>query len=158
MLRVVPCTLKRAALLCAVWHRHHAPPRGGLFALAAAIDGGKLVGVAIVGRPVSRHMADGWTAEVTRLATDGSKNACSLLYSAAWRAARALGYRRLVTYTLSTEPGSSLRGSGWRDVARVKAEKWSRRSRPRADAPALPRVRWEVVEPPPAAPLLGGRA
>lgn len=155
MIRVVPCTLRRARLLCAAWHRHHKPPQGGLFALAAADVDGKLCGVAIVGNPVSRRLADGYTAEVTRLATDGARNACSLLYAAAWRAARALGYRRLVTYTLSSEPGASLRAAGWSDVARVRPETWSRPSRPRAGAVAVTRVRWEAFEPQRPASLPG---
>ena len=85
-------------------HRHHAPPLSGLFAVAVA-EGEVVRGVAIVGRPVARGNADGWTAEVTRVATDGARNACSMLSGACWRAARALGYRRLVTYTLESEGG-----------------------------------------------------
>lgn len=101
----------------------------------------------VVGRPVARHMADGWTAEVTRLATDGSRNACSLLYAAAWRAARAMGYRRLITYTLATEPGTSLRAAGWGVVAEVRRQTWNRPNvgRPRVDLhPLQERLRWEA--------------
>lgn len=75
-----------------------------------------LCGVAIVGRPTARMLDDGWTVEVTRLATDGAHNACSILYAAAWRAARAMGYRRCVTFTLPEEGGASLRGAGWRCI------------------------------------------
>lgn len=71
------------------------------------------MGVVIAGRPVSRHLDDGWTLEITRLCTDGSKNVCSFLYSAAWRAARDLGYRHMITYILQSEPGTSLEASGW---------------------------------------------
>jgi hypothetical protein len=145
-LELCPMTLKEARAFVARHHRHHPAPAGGLFAIGCVQDGvGDIVGVAIVGRPVARHLAGDYTAEVTRLCTDGTWNACSLLYGAAWRAARALGYRRLVTYTLATEPGASLRAAGWRDVARVKAEGWSRPSRPRVDLqPAQEKIRWEA--------------
>jgi hypothetical protein len=104
VIQIVPMTLRRAAAFVAETHRHHRPPQGGLFAVGAAIDG-DVIGVAICGRPVSRLLAaDPATIEITRLATDGSRNACSALYGAAWRAARALGYRRAITYTLASEP------------------------------------------------------
>lgn len=125
-------------------HRHHAPPQGGLFAIAAA-EGERIVACVIVGRPVARHVDDGLTAEVTRLASDGSRNACSLLYAAAWRAARAMGYRRLLTYTLATEPGTSLRAAGWREVGRTGARSWDRPGRPRIDKQEpQARIRWEA--------------
>lgn len=104
----VPITLREASAFVVAHHRHHKPPRGMLFAIGCALDRDHpIVGVAIIGRPVARMLADGWTAEVTRLATDGSRNACSYLYGAAWRAARAIGYRRLVTYTLPEEGGAA---------------------------------------------------
>jgi len=144
-LELCPMTLKEARAYVDRLHRHHPAPQGGLFAIGCAHDGA-VVGVAIVGRPVARQLANDYTAEVTRLCTDGSFNACSILYGAAWRAARAMGYRRLVTYTLATEPGTSLRAAGWRDVARVKAESWSRPSRPRVDLqPEQEKIRWEVT-------------
>ncbi|WP_326550148.1 XF1762 family protein [Micromonospora sp. NBC_01813] len=105
-----------------------------------------LVGVAVVGRPVARLLDDGLTLEVTRVATDGTRNANSLLYAAAWQAARALGYRRLVTYTQDGESGASLRASGWRIVAsRPPQPGWSRPSRPRVDhgTADIARSRWE---------------
>jgi hypothetical protein len=145
-----------------------------------------MCGVAIVGRPVARGLADGETAEVTRLCVDTDTldsitrafvggalfaareqglrgvafaeaglttlrrspfgGACSMLYAAAWRAARALGYRRLVTYTLEQEPGASLRAAGWRCVGRTAGGSWSRTSRPRLDwAPTAPKNRWEAA-------------
>jgi hypothetical protein len=137
--------LSDASEYVAQHHRHHAPPVGGLFAVAAALGGG-IVGVAIVGRPVARSLQDGFTAEVTRVATDGTKNACSALYGAAWRAARSLGYRRLVTYTLAEEPGTSLRAAGWKEVGRVKGRSWHCESRPRVDRhPLQDKIRWEVA-------------
>lgn len=141
---VVPLRLAEANAFVEQHHRHHGPVRGFKFAVGAAL-GEQVVGVAIVGRPVARHLWDGHTVEVTRLATDGTRNACSFLYAAAWRAARALGYRRLVTYTLSTEPGDSLRGAGWRVVAQTRGGSWSRPSRPRVDThPTQAKLRWEA--------------
>lgn len=141
---LTPLTLREAAAFVESHHRHSRAPQGGLFAIGAAMAG-EVVGVVIVGRPVARHMADGWTAEVTRLATDGSRNACSLLYAAAWRAARSMGYRRLITYTLATEPGTSLRAAGWQMVAEVPRRSWDRPGRPRVDLhPLQERLRWEV--------------
>jgi hypothetical protein len=144
-LEIVPCTISDAKAFVREHHRRHRPPLSGLFAVACAL-GGVVVGVAIIGRPTARTLQDGWTAEVTRLATDGSRNACSILYAAARRAALALGYRRLVTYTAADEPGTSLRAAGWREVASVKPESWSRRARPRVDhAPKQRKIRWEAA-------------
>lgn len=142
-----PMTLGDAREYVRMWHRTHEPPPGGLFAVGCAFFGGVPRGVAIVGRPVARILDDGWTAEVTRVATDGTKNACSFLYGCAWRAARALGYVRLVTYTLASEPGTSLRASGWTVVHETKAERWSRPSRVRPENPneAQRKLRWERV-------------
>lgn len=124
-------------------HRHHRPAQGGLFAVACAQDG-EVCGVAVIGRPVARMLSDGWTAEVTRLATTGEKNACSILYAAAWRAARALGYRRLVTYTLPEEGGASLRASGWACIGKAGGGSWNAPSRPRVDRhPTQEKLRWE---------------
>jgi hypothetical protein len=106
-------------------HRHHKPAVGHRFSLGAFADG-KIVGVAIVGRPVSRHYPPSTTLEVTRLATDGTKNACSALYGAAARAGKALGYARIQTYTLETEPGTSLRASGWIDEGVSEGGQWQR--------------------------------
>ena len=145
-LEIVPISLKDAFVFVDNHHRHHAAPRFGLFAVAVAA-GGEVCGVAIVGRPVARMLCDGWTAEVVRLATDGHRNACSKLYAAAWRAARAMGYRRLVTYTLQSEPGQSLRGAGWRCVGEAGGGSWSRKDRPRIDKhPTQVKLRWEVKD------------
>jgi hypothetical protein len=143
-LEVAPITLRHAREYVGRVHRHHLPPQGGLFAIAAA-EGDEVVGVVIVGRPVARHLDDGFTAEITRLASDGSKNACSMLYAAAWRAARAMGYRKLVTYTLRTEPGTSLRAAGLKVVGEVSQRSWDTPSRPRIDKDERQaRLRWEI--------------
>lgn len=141
---VVPMTLREARTYVDREHRHHKAPQGGLFAIGLADDSG-VVGVVIVGMPVARMLADGWTCEVTRLATDGSRNACSMLYRAAWRAARAMGYRRLVTYTLPEEGGSSLRAAGFTLIGAAGGGSWSRGSRPRVDThPTQSKLRWEL--------------
>jgi hypothetical protein len=103
--------------------------------------------VAIVGRPVSRHLDDGWTVEVTRLcALEDTPNACSMLYAAAWRAARALGYRRCITYTLASEPGTSLTAAGWTLLGERGGGPWSRADRPRVDTHPLEQKQlWERV-------------
>ncbi len=147
-LHLVPVSFRDARAFVAMWHRHHAPPRGMKFAVGAADETGVLVGVAITGRPVARHLDDGLTLEVTRVATDSTRNACSLLYAASWRAARALGYRRLITYTQHGEPGASLRAAGWRIIAeRPPHPGWDRPSRPRqpCGTEGIPRTLWEAA-------------
>ena len=104
MLEVVPITLREANAFVEQNHRHHGPTVGHKFSIGLS-DGEKIVGVAIAGRPVARHLDDGWTLEVNRLCTDGTRNACSMLYAAAWRTARAMGYKRLVTYILGQACG-----------------------------------------------------
>jgi hypothetical protein len=131
-----------------MWHRHHGPPAGCKFCIGVADDQDVLRGVVIVGRPVARLLDDGLTLEVTRTATDGTRNACSLLYAAAWRASKALGYRRLVTYTQRGETGASLRAAGWRVIAqRPPHAGWDRPSRPRQlrGTEGIPRTLWEAL-------------
>lgn len=145
-LRIIPLHLREANALVERLHRHHRPVPGAKFAVGAAA-GDVVVGCAIVGRPVSRALDDGMTLEVLRVATDGTRNACSLLYGACWRAARALGYIRLGTYTLPEEGGASLRASGWRCLGQAGGGSWSCASRPRVDMhPLQVKLRWEVVE------------
>jgi hypothetical protein len=113
-------------------HRHHRPVVGHVFSIGAAHEG-RIVGIAVVGRPVARMRDDGVTAEVTRLATDGTKDACSFLYGASARAAFALGFKRIGTYILATEPGTSLAAAGWRMIGETPGRSWSVPSRPRVD-------------------------
>lgn len=146
-LRVVPCRLRDARRFVDLHHRHNAAPRGGLFAIGAAVDT-ELVAVVIIGRPVARHYDNGTTAELTRCATDGTAQAASMLYAAAWRACKAMGYRRLITYTRADEPGTSLRAAGWRVIAqRPPRPHWTAMSRPadttRWDA-EIARTLWEA--------------
>lgn len=145
-LALVPITLREASAYVVQRHRHHKKPSRGCIFCLAATDGAKIVAVAIIGRPVSRNLQDGWTAELTRLASDGSRNACSFLYGAAWRVAKALGYRKLVTYTLPEEGGASLRGAGWTLLGSAGGGSWDRKERPRVDEhPTQAKLRWEVT-------------
>lgn len=111
-------------------HRHHPPVVGHMFSLGAVNDE-KLVGVAIVGRPVARLRDDGVTLEVTRLCTDGTRNACSFLYGAAARACFALGFKRIGTYTMPNEGGASLRAAGWKLIAETPGRAWKHTGGPR---------------------------
>ena len=129
---IVPINFKEAKAFILQHHRHHKPPIGHKFSIACS-DDGKIVGVATIGRPVSRKLDDGWTLEVNRLASDGTKNVCSMLYSAAWRVTRNLGYRKLITYILDTEPGTSLRAAGWKEIGVRGGLSWNVPSRPRVD-------------------------
>lgn len=143
-LTIVPCDFAEANAFVAQHHRHHKPMPGAKYSVAIARDG-EIVGVAMVGRPVARMLDDGWTLEVNRMATDGTPHACSMLYGAAWRVARAMGYRKMVTYILDTEPGTSLRASGWKCLGEAGGGKWGRESRPRVDKhPTQGKIRYEV--------------
>ena len=142
-LEIVPMTLREANAYVEQNHRHHGPVAGHKYSIGLS-DGEKIVGVAIVGRPVSRHLDDGWTLEVNRLCTDGTKNACSMLYAAAWRAARAMGYKRLITYILESENGASLRAAGWKCVGQAGGLRWTGERRPEVDLyPAQMKIRFE---------------
>lgn len=146
MLELVPISLKEANAFVEQYHRHHRPVAGHKFSVAAAANG-QIVGVAIVGRPVSRYLDDGWTLEVNRLCTDGTKNVCSFLYSAAWRAARNMGYKKLITYILDTENGSSLKASGWKCVGEAGGKRWTGVRRPEVDLyPAQLKLKFEISE------------
>ena len=143
-MKLVPISLREANDYVMRNHRHHGPSRGHKFSLAAEHEG-RLVGVCIVGRPVARALDDGQTLEVTRMCTDGTRNAASFLYGAARRAGSALGYAKLVTYTLDSEPGTSLRAAGWSMAGISPGRSWSVPSRPRIDRhPLGPKVRYEV--------------
>ena len=135
-LQIVPIDFAEANAFVAQYHRHHKPMPGAKFSVAVS-DGDKVVGVAMIGRPVARMLDDGWTLEVNRCCTDGTKNACSILYAAAWRAARAMGWRKLITYILDTEPGTSLSAAGWKCVGKAGGGSWSGPSRPRVDTHPL---------------------
>lgn len=127
---IVPLTVAAANRVVARLHRHHGPIPAGLAAFAlGAIADGRLCGAAIVGRPANRNNDDGYTAEVVRVATDGTANAPSSLYGAAARAAAAMGFYRVITYTLDAESGASLRGAGWTREEDGIVSKWARYER-----------------------------
>lgn len=139
-----PISYREACEFIRVYHRHHLPPQGWKFGVAVN-DGERVVGVITIGRPVSRMFDDGWTLEVTRCCTDGTKNAPSMLYGAAKRAAFALGYKRLITYTLAAEPGTSLVSAGWRCIGEAGGGNWSRTNRPRVSThPQGQKLLWEA--------------
>ena len=144
-LRIVPLTVSAANRCVFAWHRHRAPSNSGLFAVGVAQDG-VVVGAAIVSRPRARMLDDGQTAEVVRLATDGTRNACSKLLGACARAARTLGWRRLITYTLEEEGGASLRAAGWKHTHTTRDESWSRKGRLRTDRLPGRKLRWEAFD------------
>ncbi len=154
-LHLVPVRSREAKDLVRAWHRHHPPPPGQVFAVGAADDTGVLRAVAIVGRPVARLLDDGTTLEVPRTASDGTRNTNSLLLGAAWRAAKALGYRRLITFTQEGESGASLRGAGWRLIARRPPRPgWHTPSRPRTGNgnDHVARFLWQAPGPEPTNP------
>lgn len=146
MLELVPISLAEANEFVRQHHRHHRPVTGHKFSVAAA-SGGEIVGVAIVGRPVSRYLDDGWTLEVNRLCTDGTHNACSFLYAAAWRAAKNMGYKKLITYILDTETGTSLRAAGWKCVGQAGGKRWTGVRRSEVELyPAQMKLKFEIGE------------
>lgn len=148
LLTVIPISLREANDFVSNFHRHNGRTQGGKFAIGVT-TGEEMVGVAVVGRPLARLLDDGYTAEVTRTCTNGHapKGTISFLYSACWRICQAMGYRKLVTYTLFTESGASLRGAGWKCVGQCKVNKhgWSSAGREREWQPIYgqQKLRWE---------------
>lgn len=141
---IVPITLAEANEFIRLHHRHHGPVSGHKFSIAIHDDEHAIRGVAIVGRPVSRMLDDGLTLEVARVATDGVPNGCSTLYGACRRAAFALGYKKVVTYILESEKGTSLKAAGWRCLGQAGGHSWSRPQRPRIDThPLQAKIRFE---------------
>jgi hypothetical protein len=142
-LKIIPLTLAQANILIAKWHRHHKPVLGHRFSIGAVADG-EVVGAAVVGRPVARECDPYYTVEVTRLVTNGHRNACSFLYSACARIAREMGFQKIQTYILNDEPGTSLRAAGWSLQAVTRGGNWNHswRKGRREDQPMLPKQRW----------------
>ena len=146
-LDICPVSLAEANEFVTEHHRHHKPVVGHKFSIACTDNSAgeeKIVGVAIVGRPVSRYMDDGMTLEVTRLCTDGTRNACSMLYSAAWRAARAMGYKKVITYILDSEDGASVKAAGYKCIGKCGGLRWTGKRKPEVDlCPAQYKLRFE---------------
>ena len=152
-LRLVPIFITDARRKVAEWHRHNEPPLSGLFAVGVE-NGDGLCGIAIVGRPTGRGLQDGFTCEITRVATTGTYNACSMLYGACRRAAAALGYQRVYSYTLETEPGTSLQAAGFvRDALLPARATWNCKARERQQKNLFgqnrrpPEAKWRWVWP-----------
>ncbi len=133
MLEIRPIILREANLYVARYHRHNMPTNGHKWSLAC-YDGDRLCGVAIAGQPIARGLDDGLTIEVRRVCTDGTYNACSKLYGACARVAKEMGYKRIVTYTLESEPGTSLLASGWKNDGVAVGGSWYHPSRPREES------------------------
>lgn len=149
-MKLIPITFKKACEFVKQLHRHNKPPRGHKFSIGLE-NNGELVGVIMCGRPIARHFDDGLTIEMNRSCTDGTKNANSMLYGAAWRAAKAMGYTRCITYTQHNESGSSLRAAGWVKVKKLPARKsWkesSGKSKVKRDEIGngnVDRILWEI--------------
>lgn len=148
MLKLQPISFPEACSFIVEFHSHHKPPQGWKFGIAVN-NGTKIVGVITVGRPVSRFNDDSYTLEVTRCCTDGTKNAASMLYTAAWRACKSMGYKRLITYTLHTEKGTSLTASNFKIVGKTSGGSWNSPSRPRFDShPTCQKTIWEISSAP----------
>lgn len=131
-MEIRPITLREANAYVAQHHRHNLPVNGHKWSIAC-YDGERLCGVAIAGQPIARKLDDGLTIEIRRVCTDGTYNACSMLYGAASRVAKAMGYKRVITYTLQSEPGTSLKASGWKDCGEAGGVSWNMPSRPREE-------------------------
>lgn len=144
MLRCVPIPLSMANELVDKWHRHHDSNWAKKFCIGL-VDGNKLVGAAICAKPVNQHVDQKMVIEVKRLVSDGTKNACSKLYAACARAAKAMGYWKIQTYILEKEPGTSLKAAGWQKVADVKGKPWTHRNGRFNNFPSTPKTRWELV-------------
>lgn len=144
-LEICPIHLRQANDFVRAHHRHSIPTVGGKFALACRKNG-SLVGVAICGRPVARKIDDGLTIEIYRCCTDGTKNACSKLYGACVKTARAMGYKKAITYTLEHENGASLKASNFSCVGVAGGKEWTgNRKRDYYVAPGVMKNRWELI-------------
>ena len=143
---IIPISLKEANRFIEKHHRHSGRAQGCKFCVALSDGQGTLHGVAIVGRPISRYLDDGRTAEVTRLCTDGILNGCSFLYGCCARIAREMGFRKIITYTLDTETGASIRAAGWYCAGLAGGTHWTgQRRRQPPTSPEQMKYRYEKI-------------
>jgi len=144
-MKIIPLTLKEANEYIRLYHRHHKPVVGHRFSVGAKTE--EIVGIAVVGRPVAREIPQYEVAEVTRLCTVGDKNVCSFLYAACARICKEMGFRKIQTYILSTEPGTSLKACGWRFECETEGGNWNHswRKGRREDQPMCRKQRWGRV-------------
>lgn len=143
-MKIRPCTYREAADYVNTVHRHHRASVGGKFALKVVDEDSVTHGVAMCGRPVARRYDDGLTLEINRVATDGTRNACSMLYGACVRVARAMGYTRVITYTLQSEPGTSLRASGFTCEGQAGGTHWTGERDRGQQIPNEMKNRWSI--------------
>lgn len=143
-MKICPITLKKANEFVTAYHRHHKSCRGCKFCIGL-IDGVDLIGVAICGRPVSRYLDDNYTLEINRLCTDGSQNACSMLYGACVRVAKAMGYHKVITYILQSENGSSLKASNFICEGTAGGEIWTGCRNRDNGVPKEKKTRWSYI-------------
>ncbi len=140
-MKAIPTTLGEAQSFVGTFHRHHKAPRGHRWSVGAQKNGQR-VGVAVVSRPVARKTDQYMIAEVTRLCTDGTKNACSFLYGLTARICKEMGFRRIQTFILPEEDGTSLKAAGWRFDGITHAASWQTRPGRRTDQPTQQKQRW----------------
>lgn len=141
MIEIRPISLKTASEFIARNHRHHGPTAGCKFCVGL-FAGEDLIGCAVCGRPVSRYLDNGITCEINRLCTDGTKNACSMLYGACCRIAREMGYKRIITYILASENGTSLKASNFICDGIAGGTHWTGKRTRRQTSPAEMKTRW----------------
>lgn len=140
-MEIRPITVKQASAYVNEHHRHHKASVGCKFCIGC-YDGEVLAGVAMCGRPVSRMLDDGLTCEITRVCTDGTRNACSMLYGACCRVAKAMGYRRIITYTLVSESGASVKAANFKSEGRAGGKHWNGVRNTGVETPEEMKIRW----------------
>ena len=141
MMEIRPITFRAACDFVSLHHRHHKPTVGCKFSIGL-FDGDNMVGCAICGRPVSRHLDDGLTCEINRLCTDGTYNACSMLYGACCRVAKEMGYKQIITYILESENGASLKASNFTCEGLAGGTHWTGKRDRGQDIPAEMKTKW----------------
>jgi len=147
-MKIRPISYRTASEYINKYHRHHKAPQGQKFAIGIYQDD-VLHGVATAGRPVSRKLDDGTTCEITRVCTDGTNNACSMLYGACCRIDKAMGYSRIITYTLISENGASLKASNFTNDGEAGGTHWTGERDRGQQIPNEMKTRWiRYLEPP----------
>lgn len=141
-MKVAPITFREASNYINLYHRHHNATIGCKFCISVIDDDGQLHGVAVCGRPVSRRLDDGYTLEINRVCTDGAKNACSMLYGACCRIAKHMGYKKVITYTLQSEDGASLKASNFVCEGQAGGTHWTGSRNKGQSIPSEMKKRW----------------
>lgn len=141
-MHIAPITFREASEYINQHHRHHNATIGCKFCISVVDDDGQLRGVAVCGRPVSRKLDDGLTLEINRVCTDGARNACSMLYGACVRIAKAMGYKKVITYTLQSEDGASLKASNFICEGKAGGTHWTGSRNRGQNIPAEMKNRW----------------